>query len=503
MKKLLIGLCAACVAMMMLAACGSGGSADGPGGPGAAPAENAGRQGADGAGEEPVVITMAAKDFKTEEPNTHRLIEAIEQGMEAQGTAVRIELVPVQSGTYSEKLGLLLQSGTIPDLIYFQDGDYQFAVTQKILEDLTPYIETSTHLKTQLNRFNLERLNNYPYLVWPAPTITYFPVVRQDWFDSTASGQALLDDPTVERYREFFRELKEKSGAQYVYTTAGNINELDATFGQAFGLTASWLKGEDGAYQFGATTEFEKNKLAFYAELYREGLLDPEFLTKKWDTKEKAFYDGQAAIMAGRLGGVLDIYNNKSIAQNGESAVVIALPPAGGAAQGYAPVDVSKEARGFAISTTSKNKELAFAILDYMASPEGLLLDKLGIEGEEYDIVDNRIKMTDKFAAWFPHFVENTFNFQPEREFHPDTPFFTAPTLQAMELVDAMSTNDNMFIIPAELIGKWDASKAVYNEFAADMITGKQTEADFAAFVQAWNDAGGKDVTAYANEILP
>ncbi len=506
MKKWLWGLCAIGI-ILVLAACGNN----------AGDAGNAGNAGNEGqnkptaetdiekgkTGQAPVTITMAAKDFKTEEPNTARLIQAIEKGMAAEGTPVKIQLVPVQSGTYSEKLGLLLQSGNIPDLMYFQGGDYQFAITQQILEDLTPFIEKSTYLKAQLDPFNKERLKNYPYLVWPAPSATYFPVVRQDWFDMTESGKALLDNPTTDQYHKFFKELKEKSGAQYVYTTAGSIPELDATFGQAFGLTATWLKGADGTYHFGATTDFEKNKLEFYAELYREKLIDPEFLTKKWDTKEKAFYDGQAAIMAGRLGGVVDIYNNKSVAQNGESATVIPLPPAKGVAQGYVPVDVSKEGRGFAISKTSKNKELAFAVLEYMASPKGLMLDKLGIEGEEYEIVDGKIKLTEKFAAWFPHFIEHTFNFKPDKEFHPSTPFFTAPTLKAMDLVKTFSTNDNTFILPAELASKWDACLAIYNEFAADMITGKKTGADFDAFVQAWNAAGGKDITAYANTVLP
>jgi ABC-type glycerol-3-phosphate transport system substrate-binding protein len=461
---------------------------------------------ADGGGaqssQEPVTITFVAKDFPAEDPNTVKLIKGIEEGMKAEGKNIKMEIVPVQSGTYSEKLGLLLQSGNIPDLIYFQGGDYQFAVTQQILEDLTPYIENSTYLKAQLNKFNLERLKNYPYLVWPAPTNTYFPIVRQDWFDKTTSGRALLENPTIDNYYNFFKELKEKNSAQFAYTTAGNLYELDAAFGQAFGLTSTWMKGSDGKYTFGATTEFEKNKLEFYAKLYKEGLLDPEYLTKKWDTKEKAFYDGQGAVIGARLGGVIDIYNNKSIAQNGESAKVMALPPAKGIAQGYIPIDVSKEGRGFSISKTSKNKELAFAVLEFMASPKGLMLDKLGVEGEEYEIVDGKIKLTEKYTAWYPHFIEHTFNFKPDKAFHPSTPYFPEPTLKAMDMVDSMSTNDNMFIMPAELAAKWDASSALYNEFAADMITGKKTGADFDEFVQAWNTAGGKEITDYANQTL-
>lgn len=486
MRKILLMLCA--VLLVVMVACGknddnkSGGDASDP--------------------NNPVVIKIAAKDFPTDDPNTQKILDAIEEGMKKDGKHVKLELVEVQSGTYSEKLGLLLQTGEIPDLIYFQGGDYQFAITQQILEDLTPYIENSVHLKASLSEFNVERMKNYPYLVWPAPTTTSVPVVRTDWFNNTESGAKLLENPTVDNYYEFFKEVKEKNGADFAMTTAGNHIEIDVIFQQAFGLTSTWIKNDEGRYEYGLTTEYNKDKLAFYAKLYKEGLYDPEYLTKQWDTKEKAFYDGQAAVISGRQGGVIDIYNNKMIGQNGPTAEVMPLPPAKGIGQGYIPIDVSKESRGFAISKSSPNKDLAFAIIEYMASPEGLLIDQIGFEGSEYEIVDGKIKLTEKFEAWYPHFIENTINFKPDLEFHPDTPHMSPPAAKSLELVAQYTQSDNMFVIPADLAAKWDASTALYEEFAADVVTGKKDISEFDDFVAAWNAAGGKDITDYANEIL-
>ncbi|SCW70804.1 putative aldouronate transport system substrate-binding protein [Paenibacillus tianmuensis] len=470
--------------LVVSAACSSG-SSKAPGDSAAAPS-----------GDQPVTITIVDKDLQPDD----KFLKGIEEGMKAEGKNVKLQLVPVQSGTYSEKLGLLLQSGNIPDLIYFQGGDYQFAVTQKILEDLTPYIEKSTHVKASMNPYNQERTKNYPYLVWLSPTSSSVPVVRQDWFDKTASGKELLVNPTVDNYYTFFKELKEKNGTKFAYTTAGTLDELDAMFGQAFGLTSTWLKGEDGKYAFGKTTSFEKDKLEFYAKLYKDGLLDPEFLTKKWDTKEKAFYDGQAAVIAGTQGKVIDLYNTKSTSQNGAAAKVMPLPPAKGKGQGYTPVDVSKESRGFAIAKTAKNKEMAFAVLEYLASPKGQLLDKLGIEGEQYTVVDNKIKLTAKSAEWYPRFVESTVNFKPE--FDPSTPYLSESAAKSLEMMSKLSKKDNSFIIPAELSAKWDACNALYKEFAANVVMGKKTIVDFDQFVQAWNAAGGKEMTDYANQTI-
>ncbi|WNR45420.1 extracellular solute-binding protein [Paenibacillus roseipurpureus] len=489
MKKVLLTSVAAL--MMLTTACGTN-----------KPTETTSPAATNAASTGPVTLNIVAKDFPADDPNAQKLVKGIEEGMKAEGKNIKLNIVPVQSGTYSEKLGLLLQSGNIPDLIYFQGGDYQFAVTQKILTDLTPYIEKSTNVKASMSDFNKERMKNYPYLLWLSPINSAVPVVRQDWLDKTASGKEVLANPTIDNYYNFLKEVKEKNNAKFAYTTAGNLDELDVIFGQAFGVTSTWLKGADGKYVYSRTSAAEKEKLAFYAKLYKEGLLDPEYLTKKYDTKEKAFYDGQAAVVAGTQGKVIDIYNTKMTGQNGANAKLTPLPPATGKAQGYTPVDISKESRGFAISAASKNKDAAFSVLEYMASQKGQMLDKLGVEGQEYTIVDNKIKLTDKFASWFPHFVETTLNFKPDKAFDPSTPYLSAPAMKSLEMFASKATKDNAFIMPADLAAKWDASLALYKGFAADVVTGKKTVADFDKFVEQWNAAGGKEVTEYANKTI-
>ncbi|WP_136608664.1 extracellular solute-binding protein [Paenibacillus dokdonensis] len=490
MKKMLVMVIA--VLMILTTACSSGGKESAQDAKGTPDASS--EKGNEG----PVTISIVYKDMAPDDP----WIKAVEDGMKAEGKNVKLEFVPVQSGTYSEKLGLLLQSGTIPDLIYFQGGDYQFAVTQKILEDLTPYIEKSTYVKAAMNPYNQERTANYPYLVWLSPSTTKVPVVRQDFFDKTTSGKTLLENPSIENYYNFFKEVKEKNGAKFAYTVPGDLDELDAVFAQAFGLTSTWLKGEDGKYAFGRTTKFEKEKLEFYAKLYKEGLLDPEFLTKKWDTKEKAFYDGQAAVIAGTQGKVIDMYNSKSVSQNGKTATVMPLPPAKGVGEGYLPIDVSKESRGIAISSVSKNKDMAFAVLEFLASPKGQMLEKLGIEGEHYTIENDKIKFTDKYAEWYARFVDNNTNFKPDKEFDPTTPFLSEAATKSLDMVASKSTKDNTFIIPEDLQSKYDAAMAVYKEFAANVVTGKTPIDQFDKFVQDWNAAGGSDLTTKANEVI-
>ena len=234
------------------------------------------------------VIKVVFKDDGPSNPEAVKFYDALEVALkEDKDLDVEFELVEVAQGSYAEKLNLLLYSGEIPDLIYFQGGDEQIA-SQDLLEDLTPYIDKSENLKNILQPHNKTRLENYPYLLWVKNIDNKVPVVRTDFLDQTESGKTLIQDPTVENYTKFFEELVAKGLTENAVTVAGDIVELDFIFNNAFGVTTSWTK-QDGSYVYKKVTEAEKNKLKFYSELYAKGLLDNQYLTKEWDTKEDAF----------------------------------------------------------------------------------------------------------------------------------------------------------------------------------------------------------------------
>lgn len=451
-------------------------------------------------GGDPVVIRAVMKDMSADDDVSVKFLEQVSAGVsEELGREVSIELVPISDGSYAESVGLLLQSGEIPDLIYFQGGDYQFAVTQEILEDLTPYVESSVHVKAAMQPFNEQRLENYPYLLWLAPDRVKVPVVRKDWLEAAETGAALLEDPTVENYKAFFTELKEQNQLAAAFTVPGDLTELDTVFDLAFGITGTWME-KDGTYVYSKVTEETKNKLAFYAELYQEGLLDSEYLSKKWDTKESAFYNGEVGVVSGTQGGVVDVYSNKITAQNGEEAELVVLPPAKGVSQGYTPSAVNKESRGWAVSAYSENKDVAFAILEYMASPEGQILDKLGFEGEHYNLEGDTYVLTEKASEWYARFHESTKTF--DAKISEETPYQTVPGVESLKMVEEYTTFDNSFVLPDEYVTNWDATEAHCLQYFANVVSGKESLDTFDDFVAEWQELGGQEVTDYANEIL-
>jgi putative aldouronate transport system substrate-binding protein len=452
---------------------------------------------------ETITLKMVMKDLSPSNPGDVKYVEALEQGLAKQGTNVKLEIVEMPAGNYAEKLNLLLLGGKIPDIIYFQGGDKQIA-EQGILEDLTSYIEKSEIVQKAMQPHNRKRMENYPYLIWLNPIKTKAPVVRRDWFEASETGKALLENPTLDNYYNFLKELKEKdlSGdgmPKYGLTVSGKILELDSIFNQAFGVTGAWVKDSEGKFVYGKVSGFEKEKLAFYQKLYKEGILDPEYLTKKWDTKEKAFYDNTVGMIIGSTGKVIDIYDGKMKKANGEGASLMVLPPAKGKGQGYLPIDVTKESRGVAISSLSENKDLAFKVIEYIASDEGQMLERLGFEGEHYEIKDNEINLTEKSQEWFAKFFE-VYSWQPTISIA--TPLLSEPAVDSMKKAEEYYVEDVNFLIPEEYVASWDVMTNLYKEYSADIITGKKSIDKFDEFVKLWYEAGGKEITEYANEAL-
>lgn len=470
------------------------------------PAANQGNTGSaqpEGSGQ-PVTLKIVYKDEGTANAASVRFFGELEKALaKDEGLNVKFELVDLAQGSYAENLNLLLLGGTIPDIIYFQGGDQQMA-EQGLLEDLTPYINKSKYVKDIMEPHNITRMTSYPYLLWIKPLAPKAPVVREDWFEAMDSSKALTENPTVDNYYAFFKELVEKKPGSgkpaYALTAAGDIAEINTIFNSAFGLDKTWIKKDDGTFEYAKISEGEKEKLAFYNKLYKEGLLDPQFITKQWDTKEDAFYKGEAGVITGTAGKILDLYNGRMQDLGGAGAKLVVLPPAMGVGQGFGATDVTKESRGLAISSQSKNKDAAFQVFDYLASPKGQMLDRLGYENEDYKIVDGKIELNENYYNnWYARFWEPV-NFKSDIPLK--TPLLGEPGEKSLKMASEYYTEDNNFIIPEQFVANWDAMNNLYKEYSTDFITGKKDLSQFGQFVEAWNAAGGTEITKYANKTI-
>lgn len=453
-----------------------------------------------GTADAPVTVKVMVKDVFPSEEDVQKLQAVISEKMAAHGQYVNVEFAEPPASGYKTAVPLAMMNGEVDaDLVYFQGGDQALAA-QGLLEDLTSYIEGSTYVKNLMEETNVEKLANYPYLLWLAPPRVSTPGIRTDLAEQTESFAALMEDPTIDNYYAFMKELKEKGLCTYALTADGDTSRFDSIFNHAFGVTGTCVQ-ENGQWIFAKASQAEKAKLEFYAKLYAEGLMDPDYLTNTWDVMEQRWYEGTAAIVAGTAGATVQVYDTKMQSVHGEQATLTILPPAKGESQSYTSIDVTKESRGFAINADSENKDAAWAVLEFMASPEGRILDKVGIEGEQYTVEDNKIVFTDKFSGWWARFWDTTYKFEPENPSLTE-PVLTPAASQSLDMVNQYAIADHGILIPDEMSPQWDAMKNLYNEYASDIIRGVKSIDSFDQFVEEWNNAGGNDFAPLLQEAF-
>jgi len=457
-----------------------------------------------GSTESPVEVTILMKDVDPADEENQAIMAAVEAGMAAQGNYVNITLLEAPAGRYVDVAPLAFRTGEVnPDIIWFQSNTDAGCVSEGLLEDLAPYVENSTYVKAIMGEHSKARMASSPYLLWLAPAKYSSPVIRKDFLEAAPSYEAFLADPTPEAYKLLLSEIiANVDSVEYGVTVDGGLTRLDSIFNHAFGVTSTIME-KDGKYVYSMVTEEEKNKLAYYAELYEDGILDVDYITKQWDTMEQAFYDGQCALIAGTAGDVIQLYNAKMVETNGEAAELVALPPAKGISQAYASIDVTKEERGFAINAESSQevKDACFAIFEYMASPEGRMLDKLGIEGTHYTVGDDGvITFTDAWPSYWAHFF-STVNGLPE-DLLLASPVLSTAAQASLDLGIQYFAQDVNVIIPDDLQPQYAAVKSIYTEYANEIVRGVRPIEDFDEMVEKINAAGGDELSEYFATVL-
>ena len=342
-------------------------------------------------------------------------------------------------------------------------------------------------MQNALMDFNKIRMENYPYLLWLAPPRARTAVIREDWFQETGGKIPV----TIDDYYELFSTIKANHPEAAVMTDTGNTGRMDFTFNQAFGVTATWIK-QGGSYIYSKVSEAEKNKLAFYQKLYAEGIFDNGYITTAWDSMEDKLYTNQVAGAFGTAGIVLDIYENKLKEKLGVG--LVALPPAKGVGRGYS-VSTAKETRGWAISVTSEIPDLVFELLEFLATDEGQILERYGIEGTHYVKSGDQITRTEQASDWWPRFSE-------VMTWKAPTPLLGQAGQKGWDFIADYAVGDPDFPIPEEFSATWDALQNLYKEYSFKIISGEYSIDKFDEYVAEWYKLGGTEVTEYAQGMM-
>lgn len=224
----------------------------------------------------------------------------------------------VPSDSYSDKLNLAISSGDIPDAMIVSPIQLQQLVEAGVLEDMTPYVEKYA---------NADILENYGQTdgvalqaatiggkVWGVPNVQpqadapLMVWVRQDWLTKLGLDAPQTVDDVEAIAKAFIEQDPDGNGEADTYGLTGTLNPVmvpsnlhgfDVIFNAYGAFPTLFHKNADGQIVYGSVQPEAKEALARLAQMYKDGVIDPDFATKNTDASNEIVVSGRAGIMIG------------------------------------------------------------------------------------------------------------------------------------------------------------------------------------------------------------
>lgn len=208
------------------------------------------------------------------------------------------------SNEYGTKANLSIADGTLPDVMHVDARQLSDLVKADKIMDLTElyekyasdkiksYSETAPEiLETAKVDNKLMAIPQYSY-----GTIDQFQYfwIRKDWKEKFN----LADPTTMNDIVNIANTFKKEFGGVGLPETNGLENFWRTALGYG-AHNGIWVKNDEGTLEYGTIQPEMKLALADYAKWYKDGTLDPDFITKDWSKMNQLLINGEAGIVAG------------------------------------------------------------------------------------------------------------------------------------------------------------------------------------------------------------
>lgn len=219
---------------------------------------------------------------------------------------------------YGTKLNMSLNNDELPDIFSCYFDTYAEAAEAGQLTDMGPYIEQygSEQLKKifadNADLVEACKIDGKLYCIPNLPTAyqveSQFLWIRQDWLKAVGMEAPTTWNELLEVARAFVTKDPDGNGVADTFGLGlagaspwwGGVGSFDG-ISEAFGATClqNWVKDENGRIVYGSTQPQMKDALQAAADMYKEGLLDPEFMTKGIDEVTADIYNNKVGMTFG------------------------------------------------------------------------------------------------------------------------------------------------------------------------------------------------------------
>ncbi|XEC93012.1 extracellular solute-binding protein [Paenibacillus tarimensis] len=521
-KKSWLGIVSIILMVALTAAgCGNGsGSATQP------PTSNDNPENSDNSGETeaPIEITWANGIYPPENDNNY-----VQQQIEKKFN-VKIKNVRLERSTWKEKFNVLLASGQIPD-IFPIDGDMTDMATwadQSLIASISRE-EIEKHMPNYAKHLNAEDpgawevgFYNGKYWgipkIWPQGNDGLLPGYNENWLKKIGYNEP---PKTLEQLHnvltKFVNDDPDGNGKKDTYgmTARGKLPiQMFTSIFSAYGVSPYlFIKGDDGRIVYGGITEQTRSALKTLNQWYKEGLIDPEFITADNRQINEKFVNQKIGYVdnLGWNGYYKDSgYVTKPALERGIQ-VVAGTPLIGPAGKPYAFSSGSRQAPlmlGVQLEEDDKKRQKIEQILEWVSTdPEGWLLTTQGVEGVNYDMADGKAVARTGTEAHMNKTGAGSF-YNPLAWINKDFTAKYSTKQDALELEEKI----NRGYIPlrdvlqaAVLETKtqyWPNLQTMQDTYLIKAVIGEEnTDSDFDTFKAQWLKSGGQALTDEVNQV--
>ncbi len=309
-------------------------------------------------------------------------------------TGLDVQILAVPAATYSQKAKVIIASqDQMPDLMYMGTftiadtndfgGQGAFANVLEYKNDLPNfkkiYIDEAKERKIEGGLKNLMDAEGRLF-VFPTYDINrdvnHGMLYRKDIFDK--HGIEMWTDQ--ESFLNVLRELKKLYPSSTPFVSKTNTTII-RDLGYSWGLNGfkPYYDEETGKWKYSCTDAKYKEVLDFIKTMYREGLLDPEFITTTQAAWTQKMTQRDKAFVTWDWIDRMDMFKEQTKETIPEYDLRYGYPVGGKV------ITLARTGTGVA-AKKGKNELLALKLCDYLLSDSGAQLMSMGIEGVTYNL---------------------------------------------------------------------------------------------------------------------
>lgn len=219
----------------------------------------------------------------------------------------------VPRADYKSRLGVLIASGSYPDVMSLESADSNFYkwVKQGTLLPLDDYIDDYATFQAVPERvWEQMKVDGSIYAIPVyAPTYKLSVLIRQDWLDNLGLRMPANYDELLQTAVAFTHNDPDRNGKDDTFGFS-----LGASINPDFNLGAYWASGwyhkdEEGRYIPGWIGPGRKQLIQMLHDAYEQGAVTKNFAAAtNWQQTNKDFYTGKAGIFVGTPSGMNEEY---------------------------------------------------------------------------------------------------------------------------------------------------------------------------------------------------